>query len=200
MLRSGVVLAGGKATRMGGDKALAKFRGRPLISWALDALSEVVDELAVSVAPGKGGTLHESLRGAGFGQIKIVEDETPYSGPINGMLSSFPRLRGELVAVAPCDSPFMAKGLYPMLFDMVRGHDCAVLKVGGRYEPLHAVYRRKPMLKAMERTVAEGSLKPVDAYRDLRIFDVPEAELLRIDPGLMSLVNINTQEELKRSQ
>jgi molybdopterin-guanine dinucleotide biosynthesis protein A len=182
---------------MGKEKALIEFKGRPLLLWMVDILSDSVEELAVSVADGKKKEYLERLAEFGNSNLLVLEDKYRFFGPLGGMRSSIPHLQGELVAVAPCDSPFISKDLYPLLFDEVGNLDGAVPKVRGHYEPLHAVYRREAMTRAMELTLEKGELKPIDTYRHLRIAEIAESSITRFDPKLRSFENINTIDELK---
>ncbi|HLF06599.1 MAG TPA: molybdenum cofactor guanylyltransferase, partial [Thermoplasmata archaeon] len=66
---------------------------------------------------------------------------------------------------------------------------------GGRHEPLHAVYSAQA-LPEWERCLGEGKLRPIQAYERLDIRLVSEEECRATDPDLLSLVNLNTPEEL----
>lgn len=193
-MRAGVILAGGKSVRFQTDKALSLFRGKPLIFWVAMVLSEVTDELVLSVASQKDGNKCVSAVGQ---NVKIAVDSLTGFGPIAGLLSSFSISCGDYVAVAPCDAPFVKPALYELLFEMASGKDGAVPKIGKNYEPLIAVYRRKAMLDAIKKTLAEGKRRPVNAYEYMDIAVVSEKEIRKIDSTLSSFININTRGELQ---
>jgi molybdopterin-guanine dinucleotide biosynthesis protein A len=191
-MRSAVLLTGGKSSRMGTEKALVQFRGKPLVRWPLEILVEVADELVVSVSPSPSEELLHVLGK----DVTVVRDTRGGMGPIEGLLSAFRRVGGEYVAIAPCDSPFIETGLYDVLFSEAEGHDGAVPLVNGYYEPLIAVYRREAFLGALERTVGEGRSKPIDAYRYMDLVFVTEKEIMRNGVSLDSFININLSHDL----
>ncbi len=119
-MKSGVILAGGKSTRMGIDKCTVLFCGKPLIFWSYKALRDVADEVIISVSKGRESSPLETFFG---GNVKIVRDEKPDLGPLSGMLSSFKKAKGEYVILTPCDSPLIKSELYLKLFEMVNESD-----------------------------------------------------------------------------
>jgi molybdopterin-guanine dinucleotide biosynthesis protein A len=193
-MRSAVLLAGGRSSRIGKEKALIPFRGKPLIQWVLDVLQEVADEIVVSVSPSPTEELIETV-GTG---VVIARDERSGMGPMEGLLSSFHRARGEYVAVAPCDAPFVTVELFDLLFEMADGTGGAVPTVGEHYEPLIAVYRCAPFLDALKRTIGEGRSKPIDTYPLLDLRFVEEAEIARLDLPVDPFTNINLLKDLEK--
>ncbi len=193
-MRSGVLLAGGKSKRMLTEKGLIPLKGKPLILWVMDELSKVVDEILVSVSSSPSTELLNLLGPS----VIIIKDERPEMGPIEGLYSAFLQARGEYVAVAPCDSPFIKREIYDFLFLKAKQKDGAVPVEGTYYEPLHAVYCRKPFLNSLARVISEGKSKPIDAYRYLKLDYINKSEIMALDPALMSFTNINTNYDMKQ--
>ena len=194
-MRSGVLLTGGKSTRMGAEKSLVLLREKPLVQWVFEEISEVVDEVLVSISTTPSSKLLKIL----IPSTIIVKDVTPGMGPIEGLLLSFKKAKGEYVAVAPCDTPFIKKELYNLLYRKANGKDGAVPVVNGFYEPLHAVYRRDAFLHAIEKVISSGKSKPIDAYQYLDLEYFSEDALTKIDPNLESFMNINTLSDMKKA-
>jgi molybdopterin-guanine dinucleotide biosynthesis protein A len=193
-MKSAVILAGGKSTRMGFDKRKAKFRGKSLIYWSYKALKEIVDEVILSVA--YDGEIPELE--SDFGKrVIIVGDDKPDMGPIYGILTSFKKVQNEYVAVIPCDSPFIKTELYIKLFELAQGFDGAVPMINEYWEPLHAVYRREAMLQAIDKTFAEGKRSISNTYKYMRIKELSENEIKDFDPMLLSFININSKKDLE---
>ena len=192
-MRSGVILAGGKSRRMGIDKCTVLFLGKPLIYRPYKVLYEVADEVILSVSISREKLPYIEFFGE---EIEMVRDETRDLGPISGMLSSFKRAKGEYVALAPCDSPFLKTELYLKLFEMAEGSDGAVPMVNGYWEPLHGVYKRETMIKAIERVLSEGKSRPIETYRYLDIKALTQDKIEDFDPQLKSFVNINSEKDL----
>ena len=95
-MKSGVILAGGKSTRMGIDKCTVLFCGKPLIYWPYAVLKDVTDEVILSLSMYGEKLPFKMLFGEG--EIGVVRDEKPNLGPLSGMLSSFKKAKGEYVA------------------------------------------------------------------------------------------------------
>jgi len=75
--------------------------------------------------------------------------------------------------------------------------DIVVQRSEGYWEPLHAVYSRK-FIKSIERLMEQGDLQIIKAYKWVKVREVKREELEPLDPGLQSLLNINTPEDLER--
>jgi molybdopterin-guanine dinucleotide biosynthesis protein A len=195
-MKSAVILAGGKSTRMGIDKCTVLFRGKPLIFWPYSVLKNLVDEVIISVSMGRNTSALGNFLGS---EVKIVADEIADMGPILGMLSSFKSANGEYVACSPCDSPFLKEELYLKLFEHAKGADGAVPEIDGYWEPLHGVYKRDVMIEAIEKVVDLGKMKPTDVYDFLDIRKLTHDAVTAIDPDLVSFVNINSFEDLTRA-
>jgi molybdopterin-guanine dinucleotide biosynthesis protein A len=196
-MKSAVVLAGGKTTRYGIDKALVQFRGRPLFMWVVTALSEVVNEVILSISAEHDPVKFKELVGR---EVVIVKDAQPDLGPVSGLIPSFSEAKGEYVAVAPCDSPFIKSELYSLLFEKAQGYDGAVPYMNNFWEPLHAVYRRKTYVQSLKKAQSHGKYRPMDAYTNLNIQKVTEEEVRSIDKELFSFFNINSIEDHKKAE
>ena len=193
---SAVVLAGGRSRRMGACKALEPFRGRPLVLWAVVALSKICDDVVVPVRRGWGRRIGAALpRGA-----RVVEDGHPGLGPVGGLEAGFRAASREWVAVAPCDSPMVEPRLYKMLLAEARRSDGAVPFVGGFPEPLHGVYRREPMLRALEAVISEGGGSVRDAVRLVDFKRVGPRRLFRADPLKRTFWNLGTKRALRKAE
>jgi molybdopterin-guanine dinucleotide biosynthesis protein A len=195
-VKSGVVLAGGKSLRFGKDKALVQFEGKPIVKWVMKVIDEVVDEVILSLS--SDAEVFNFLD-AVSDNIKIVKDAKPDLGPISGLLSSFREAKGEYVAVAPCDSPFIIAELYKLLFERADGHDGAVPYINNFWEPLHAVYKKDTFIIALEKALSQGKNRPTDAYPYLDIEKVMQKEVEIVDAKNLSFVNINTRKELQKA-
>lgn len=192
--RSGLVLAGGESRRMGRDKGLLELEGRPLVLWVVDRLRELAEELVVSTSPANDAA-YRRIVPAG---VACVPDEVPGTGPLGGWRTALSALRGEYVAMAPCDTPFYEVRLGEALFARASGHDAAVPRIGKWFEPLHGVYRREPLREAVRRTVAMGLSRPVHTYAHLDVAEMDESSLRAVDPDLASFWNANTPEDFER--
>jgi molybdopterin-guanine dinucleotide biosynthesis protein A len=107
---TGVILAGGKATRMGGtDKGLVPIAGKPMIAWVIDALQPQVSAVLINANRNRG-------RYAEFGCPVIDDGDSDFRGPLAGMVSAMRAARTPYIAVVPCDSPLIGGGVVERLY------------------------------------------------------------------------------------
>ena len=135
---TGVILAGGRATRMGGtDKGLVPINGRPMIAWVIDALRPQVSEVLINA-----NRNHD--RYAGFGSRVIDDGDTEFRGPLAGMASGMRAARTPWLAVVPCDSPLIHADLVARLHEAAvsSGARVAVAHDGERLQPVFALLAR----------------------------------------------------------
>jgi molybdopterin-guanine dinucleotide biosynthesis protein A len=136
---AGVVLCGGRSTRMGFDKATLRFQGETLLHRALARLDTVCDP--VMVAP---GDLALTLTGRAS-----AADAVHDSGPLGGLVTALRLSRHRLLAVVAVDLPWIDPQLLRLLADAIGEHDVAVCETAHGIEPLHAVYSTS-LLEAAE--------------------------------------------------
>jgi molybdenum cofactor guanylyltransferase len=183
---TGLVLAGGKGTRMGSvDKGLQPLRGKPLAQWALERLGPQVDELLINC--------NQNLDAYGrFGHRLVPDEIGGFAGPLAGLHAGLRAASHSLVVTVPCDSPFLPLDLVQRLKDALPGYDLAVAKTGEQPHPVFSLVR-KDVLSNLEAFLRAGGRK-IDAwYASLRTVEVSfddEADAFR---------NINTLEELGKA-
>ena len=188
---SAVVLAGGRATRLGGvNKALLEVGGRRIIDRILDSLEPLVNQVLLV------GHLAEGLDLPG---VTVLADDYPGAGTLaaihKGMLASGD---GLCLAVG-CDMPFLSRPLVERLLELSEGWDVIVPRIGPHLEALHAVYRTD-CLPVIEDAISRRQLKIIDFYTSVNIREVSEVEVRALDPDLLSFFNINNPLDLERAQ
>jgi len=132
---TGVILAGGRATRMGGvDKGLVQIGGRPMIAWVVDTLRSQGADVLINA-----NRNHDSYRG--FGCDVVDDGDSEFRGPLAGMVSGMRAARTPYIAVVPCDSPLLHGSLVQRLHDAARasGAPIAAAHDGGRLQPVFAL-------------------------------------------------------------
>ncbi len=140
-----IVLAGGLSRRFGADKALADFRGAPLIQHVLRGL-EAAGFAQVAVAA------KEPKKYASFaGPAELVDDLCPIQTPLAGLAAGLRASRHELVFACAADMPFAPDpALIDALTAAMPGHDAVVPEAGEALQSLCALWRRDPCLKAAD--------------------------------------------------
>ena len=190
---SGLVLAGGQSRRFGQDKALLRLGSETLLERTIHALLTVTREIVV-VGPRTGLVLPS--------RVRAVPDELPGAGPLVALFTGLRACRYPLAAVVSCDLPFLSPALIAYLLHAAQDSDAVVPRVGGRLEPLHAVYSKKciPALSALVESGARDAVRLVESGALKHVKIVPEEELSAVDPGLLSFFNLNTQDDLLRAR
>jgi molybdopterin-guanine dinucleotide biosynthesis protein A len=186
-----VVLAGGKSSRFGSDKASALLRGRPLLQWVLDAVGQACE--AVVVVNARDQVLPEVSCAV---PMAVVEDLYEAQGPLAGLVAAFEAVRTPLAFATSCDSPLTEPELIRYLASRAGDSDVVCPLVGGHPQPLVAVYRSAACLPVFRENVERGQLRIVVAYGGLRRKTVTGEEAATADPGLRTFLNANTPERL----
>jgi molybdopterin-guanine dinucleotide biosynthesis protein A len=185
-----IVLAGGKSSRMGTDKAFVSILGRSLIEEVLARVQGLGEEtLIVTNRP-------DDYHYLG---LRLVADVIPGMGVLGGIYTALYAARMPYALVVACDMPFLNRELLSYLVSLREGQDAVVPHVGGLPEPVHAVYART-CLEAIARNLSSGALKIAEFYPQVRVRYVDAPEIERFDPQYHSFVNVNTPEELARAR
>ena len=132
---TGVILAGGRATRMGGmDKGLVPIHGRSMIAWVIDALRPQVSDLLINA-----NRNHD--RYGDFACPVIDDGDSEFRGPLAGMVSAMQAARTPYIAVVPCDSPLIGGELVERLYAAAAssGSPIAAAHDGERLQPVFAL-------------------------------------------------------------
>lgn len=155
---TGVVLAGGRSSRMGRDKALMDYQGRPMIEHAIDSLQPHVDELLIIGDP----LLYDPS-----GPLAIADD-APVCGPLGGIVTALRYAWNEQMIILACDMPHVPARFFTLLKGALdENHDAVVAQCDGRLEPLAAVYTRR-CRNTFASQVLAGRLKMSDAIEQVR--------------------------------
>lgn len=188
----GIVLAGGKSTRMGTSKALLPFGSETMLQRVVRILSGVVSPIVVVAAA------DQELPGLPDA-VSVTHDERDARGPLEGLRAGLKALPDDVDAayVTSCDVPLLVPGFVTQMIDLARGYDVAVMEIDGFPHPLSAIYRRTT-LPHVEDLLAHDRLRPVFLFERVRTRRVQPAEITS-DPDLRTLRNLNTREEYEQA-
>lgn len=198
---SACILAGGRATRLGGRaKPLVPVDGATILERQLDVLVPLVAEVLVAIAPGA-APLPVPARYADH--VRFVEDAVAGAGPLAGITAGLSGCRTPWLLVVAGDLPHLQPDLVRLVCARVQGAqvDAVVPRVQGLPEPLLAVYAASVEPVARARLLA-GRRKAAGLVTEagLRVAWIEEAELRSIDHDLRSFADVDTPEDLARSQ
>lgn len=188
---TGLILAGGKSSRFGSDKASALLRGRPLLQWAVSALEPAVSALVVVSAKGQ----HLPPIDAAV-PVVVIEDDYEAMGPLAGLATGFRAVTTELCFATSCDAPLLMAAVVQLLASKAAQADVVVPDVLGFRQPLAAIYRPAACAPVFDAHIGRGELKIVPIFRMLRTVVVGEDEMRGADPDLLSFRNANVPERL----
>jgi molybdopterin-guanine dinucleotide biosynthesis protein A len=180
------ILAGGKATRMGGrPKSFVTVGGRHIIDRQLDVLRPRYDELFI--------VANDPVPYEAVG-LPIYPDVVWSGSPLAGILTAVERARAPRVIVLACDMPHITAEALALL-EQWEDEDVVIPVARGRHEPLFARYG-KACAAPIRARVAAGERKATCFHADVRVGELGEDELRRVDPALRFLANCNTPEDL----
>jgi len=156
---TGIILAGGKSSRMGTDKGLQLLCGKPLIGYAIEALSGICSNILISSSS-------DAYHSFGY---QVVADEFPGIGPMGGIYSALRQSKTEKNLVLSCDLPFVTTELLDFILKISDGYEVAVPWEGNRhYEPLCGFYRLS-ILEKLSNYIIKGNYKLPDLFDEIRI-------------------------------
>jgi len=188
-----MIMAGGKSTRLGRDKASETLLGRPLLQHVIDRVSALVEEIIVVSAPG------QSLPPVSTSvPLRVAEDLYPDCGPLGGIFTGLHATEAERCLAVACDMPLLSEALLRELLRRSPACD-VVMPVLAFPEPLHAVYGRACIEPIRERLDA-GQLKITNFLGAVNVCYMKEDECRRFDPDLRSFSNTNTEDDLNRAR
>jgi molybdopterin-guanine dinucleotide biosynthesis protein A len=181
------VLAGGKSTRMGRDKAFLELGGKTLLSSALACARAVASEVKIVGDPGK------------FGEFAaVVRDIYPERGPLGGIHAALGESASELNLMLGVDLPFLEIGFLQLLISVAKDSPALVTvpRIDGYYQPLTAVYRKGFSLLA-ERALAANRNKIDALFAPISLRVLTEEEIVRNGFSPAMFRNVNTPEDWK---
>jgi molybdenum cofactor guanylyltransferase len=180
---SAIVLAGGRATRLGGrDKALEMLSGRPLIAHVLERLQPQVDDIVINC-----NRHHEAL--SVFGHTLVSDATQDYSGPLAGITAALPHCRHDIVLVTPCDTPWLPADLCSRLVTaMTPATDLVIAHDGERLQPLFMLLRRE-LLTALAEALAAG-------HHKVESWCLAQRHAIAGFTDIRAFANLNTEAEL----
>ena len=193
MNAGGVVLAGGKSTRMGAPKATLPFGPETM-------LQRVVRLLATTVSPIVAVAARDQELPPLPADVIVARDERESRGPLEGLRAGLTALPESVEAayVTSCDVPLLVPAFVEHMLALLGEHDIAVMEIDGFTHPLSAVYRRS-VLPHVESLLAQDRLRPAFLFEAVRTRRVSPGEMRLADPDLRTLQNLNTREDYERA-
>jgi molybdopterin-guanine dinucleotide biosynthesis protein A len=186
---TGTILAGGRSTRMGRNKALLPVGDRTLIEWVVGTIAPLVDPLfIITNDPASYRFLH----------LPTYGDVYQGCGALGGLHAALVVAPTDACLVVACDLLFLTSDFLGYLIGALHGYDVAVPVSNDGYQPLCAMYA-KACIGPVERQLLRQELKVIEFYREVRVREVGPEIIDRYDPEGRLFSNINTPEDYDRA-
>jgi molybdopterin-guanine dinucleotide biosynthesis protein A len=180
---TGVILAGGKSSRMGTDKGLVLLKGKPLIQYVIEALFMVVSKVII---------ISNNEEYNKFG-LEVYPDLIKEKGPVGGIFTALTNSSTITNIFVSCDTPFVTEELLNLLIKNSLGFDVTIPSFNNRVHPLIGVYK-KSALTIFKQSLDNNQLKLSLVNEELisNIVNVDDKNM-----NELNFYNINTQIDLK---
>jgi len=175
---SGFILAGGKSSRMGADKALLKIQNEPLLKRIVDLINPFCGTIKIS--GNKSGY-------ADFG-VPIIQDSFMECGPIAGIHSCLSHSSTDWNLILGVDLPFLNDELITYLISGIGDSDCIIPKHNSGIEPLAGLYNLR-ILPEVEKMIQSGDYKLMNMLGKLNTRYLDCSNLVEKYPRLFTNLN-----------
>lgn len=189
MTTTGIVLAGGRSTRMGQDKARLSFGGETMVARATRILMDVVDDVIVVTRP---GSCFPGLPG------RLVHDAVADLGPLAGIAAGLAASHTDVNLIVACDMPLVRPAVLQRLIQLRDDADVCVAVANGHASPLCGVYRAGVGTVA-EELLAAGERRVMELLDRVRTKRVDAAVFRDLDPDLDTFISCNSPDEFERA-
>jgi molybdopterin-guanine dinucleotide biosynthesis protein A len=188
---SAIILAGGKNTRMGRNKALIQLSsGETILQNTVSILKRLFPEIII--VTNQKETYQEF-------DVSVVEDLIREVGPLGGIFTGLCYSTSEFNFVVACDMPFIQISLIELLLAEGGTSDVVLPEVDNQVEPLFALYS-KSCIPVMFEQLQKRNLKMREVLSKLQVKKIGREEIDRVDPNHLSFFNINAEEDLRRAK
>lgn len=180
---TGIILAGGKSSRMGQDKGLLEVNGKPMVQHIIEKLEAVTTSIIIISNNPEYVKFHKSI------YADLIEDQ----GPVGGIYSGLYYTESEVNIVVSCDVPFISVDLLQTLLENSNKYLVTIPSFKGKEHPLIGIYHKKSLEKFKSSTL-ENKLKLINVINELpnNIVIVEGNENDNI------FLNLNSQEDINK--
>jgi len=193
---SGVILAGGLNSRMGGrNKAFLEIGGETILARILRTYGAFFDDILVVTR--RPDLYPDTFEGR---PVRVVTDVFEARSSLTGIHAGLFHARRPFAFVAACDAPFIRPELVRLITDAIEPTlDVIVPEHEGRYEPLCAIYSKR-CLPLIESQLEQQDFKIFNFFSEINLKTISRAAILTVDPEMVSFFNVNTPEAYEKSK
>jgi len=186
---TGIILAGGKNSRMGTNKAFLEIDGIRLIDNILAVYRKIFSEIII--------VTNDPLSYTEFPETVVVTDIYKGKGALGGIYTGLFYATHNYSFVAACDMPFLNKDFIIYLTEQTDKFDIVVPQLSEGFQALHAIYSRN-CLSHIKKLMIADKLKIAGFYKEVRLLTIPEEKIKPFNKDGRLFLNINTPEDLKK--
>lgn len=185
------ILAGGKSSRMGRNKALVEIAGKPIIEHIIQRtqLLGQCDTFLITNSPAAYSHLN----------LMMYADIYPNCGALGGIHSALQHSKSEHVVVIACDMPFISTDFITYMFQEIGDNDAVVPHINEQIHGLHAIYHRR-CASIIQQQIEQENLKVRELFQHLTVKYLDEDAIMRFNEDGLALLNINTPQDLAQAK
>ncbi len=184
-----IILAGGKSSRMGFDKARIEICGKPIVALIIDQLREIFEDVIVVTNNPKGFSGLDA---------RITGDILKGAGPLGGIHAGLTLAKSEYSFLTACDMPVISTGYAKYMMDIASKDmpHAVITEKGDWVEPFHALYK-KSLIDDIENNIRMGRFKIFDVLRDKKMVRISEDKARGYSLNLSIFTNLNDSRDLE---
>lgn len=186
----GVILSGGKSSRMGANKSLLTIKNKTTIEWIAAELKACTDKVALIA--------NEQERYE-FLHLETYSDRYTDKGPLAGLESALHNIDADIFVIAACDMPFVNGQVYNYLLEQIKGYDAVVPIYNQQIHPLAAVYR-KSVLSKIKQQLEENNLKVRGFFDHIKVNYIKAFHSIPNDKLEKHFFNMNSPVEYEEAK
>lgn len=188
---TGIILAGGKNSRMGANKAFLKIDDIFLIDKILFVYRKIFSEIMI--------VTNDTLPYTASPDATIVTDIYKGKGSLGGIYTGLFFARHDYAFVAACDMPSLNESFIRYMIGQTGKHDIVVPEIPEGFQALHAIYSRR-CLPAIRKMILSDKLKIAGLFKDTSTLRITGKEIHPFENNSTMFLNINTPEDFKSYQ
>lgn len=183
---TGIILAGGRNSRMGVNKAFLEIEGIRLIDKILAVYRQIFPEIMI--------VTNDPSSYAEFTDAVIVTDIYKRKGPLGGIYTGLFYSQYDYAFVSACDMPSLNMDFILYMIEQAGRYDIVVPELSAGYQALHAIYSRR-CLPGIKKMMMSDQLKIAGLFKEKRLLKITEEKIKLYDQDGRLFLNINTPEE-----
>jgi molybdopterin-guanine dinucleotide biosynthesis protein A len=184
---TGIILAGGRSKRMGENKAFIDAVGIPLFERVYRVFKEIFSEIIIVANDARPFKRYEA---------RLQKDVILNKGALGGLYTGLLHSSSYHTFCSACDMPLLNPLLIKYMTKEKDEYDVIVPKTPDGLHPLHAIYSKQCLIP-IKQLLNRDDLKIVNFFHQVRVRYIEEMEIRESDPHMMSIINVNTEEEME---